>query len=243
MRSAQLRVSPNRLDFGKVKIPYQIRKGKRGEIRLGFGDAHVWIQTHSGRLGREEMEFVETKREWLQQHYQTLLVRQNLRAEFRSMADTHARIFGKTVPVQFIRSQRLYFKYEKGTLQIYLTDRHQQQPQQCVASVLQQMAKKYLIQRTEELARHCGVRYANVRIKRHRTKWGSCSSNRNINLNWYLIMVDKELIDYVIVHELMHLREMNHSPRFWNWVAKYIPHYKRLVERLRQNEWVIASYE
>ena len=72
------------------------------------------------------------------------------------------------------------------------------------------------------------------------SKWGSCSSLQNINLNWQLIFLEESLIDYVIIHELMHLREMNHSPRFWNWVGKYYPDYKKARKLLKDRQWLIG---
>jgi predicted metal-dependent hydrolase len=62
-----------------------------------------------------------------------------------------------------------------------------------------------------------------VRIKDQRTRWGSCSSKNNINLNWRLIMAPEDVLDYVIVHELCHLAVPNHSKSFWALVAKYLP--------------------
>ncbi|MBX3102987.1 MAG: M48 family metallopeptidase, partial [Bacteroidetes bacterium] len=73
--------------------------------------------------------------------------------------------------------------------------------------------------------------------------WGSCSSKRNINLNWHLILMDKAVIDYVIIHELMHLREMNHSARFWAHVSTYFPDYRKAIAILKQEQWKIGLYE
>ncbi len=243
MRSADLQVKNTVLDFGTVKIPYELRRGKPGEIRIGFGDRHVWIETNRNTLGPKELEFIEEKGEWLQRHYTRLRHAEALRAAFQKNADKEARLFGKPTPVQFWRGSKLYFKYDKGLLNIHVTDKYVAHPRACIAGVLQQLAKHYLVRRTRELAEYCNIDVKDIRIKTHQTKWGSCSSNRNINLNWYLILLDKALIDYVIVHELMHLHEMNHGPKFWKWVAKYIPHYKDLIVRLRQSEWVIGSYE
>nr|MBP6639188.1 M48 family metallopeptidase [Bacteroidia bacterium] len=77
-------------------------------------------------------------------------------------------------------------------------------------------------------------------VKELKSKWGSCSTLRNINLNWQLVLLSEGLIDYVIVHELMHLHEMNHSPRFWNWVGKYFPDYKRAKAQLKEEQWMVG---
>ena len=64
-----------------------------------------------------------------------------------------------------------------------------------------------------------------VTVREQRTKWGSCSSQGNVNFNWKLIMAPKEALDYVVIHELCHLYEFNHSSKFWARVEKYQPDY------------------
>lgn len=75
--------------------------------------------------------------------------------------------------------------------------------------------------------------YNTVRIKNHTTLWGSCSRKRNLNFNYKIINLPEKLADYIIVHELCHLKEFNHADRFWNLVALTIPNHKELRRELR----------
>jgi predicted metal-dependent hydrolase len=77
-----------------------------------------------------------------------------------------------------------------------------------------------------------GVTYGRVTIRNQKTRWGSCSSTGNLNFNIHLAQTDQELIDYVIVHELAHRKEMNHSPAFWKIVESVLPDYRERRERL-----------
>ncbi len=79
------------------------------------------------------------------------------------------------------------------------------------------------------------LKYQRIVIKDQKTRWGSCSSLHNINYNWKLILMPTEILDYVVVHELAHLKEMNHSPRFWSEVEKILPSYKESRAWLREN--------
>ncbi len=78
-----------------------------------------------------------------------------------------------------------------------------------------------------------------VKFREQRTRWGSCSSRKIINLNWRLIVFSAEIIDYVIVHELAHLRHMNHSASFWGLVEEHIENYKIHVRALRESQYLV----
>ena len=79
-----------------------------------------------------------------------------------------------------------------------------------------------------------GVHPRQLKLSNAKKRWGSCSGQRSINLNWRLIMLDKGLIDYVIVHELSHLIELNHSTAFWDVVASVCPEHREFRRRLNQ---------
>ncbi|TKG92452.1 M48 family peptidase [Puteibacter caeruleilacunae] len=85
-----------------------------------------------------------------------------------------------------------------------------------VIELLRMEAKFYLPYRVEELAKKHNFTYNRVFVKNLKTKWGSCSAARNINLNIHLMRLPDELIDYIILHELAHTKELNHSKRFWD---------------------------
>lgn len=78
-----------------------------------------------------------------------------------------------------------------------------------------------------------GVYVNKLRIKQIKYAWGSCTSNKNITINYELIKYEKNVIEYVVVHELCHLKYMNHSKKFWELVEKYIPDYKLLRKTLK----------
>ena len=79
-----------------------------------------------------------------------------------------------------------------------------------------------------------GVSYERVSIRAQKTRWGSCSGNGNLSFNWKLSLVPDEILDYVVVHELAHRKEMNHSPRFWAVVEKELPDYRERREKLKK---------
>ena len=102
-----------------------------------------------------------------------------------------------------------------------------------VISVYRSTAKQLLANRVAHYARQMGVAPAAVRVTSARTRWGSCSSANSINFSWRLVMADDDVIDYVVVHELAHIIEHNHSDRFWRVVESALPDDKQRRQRLK----------
>ena len=78
------------------------------------------------------------------------------------------------------------------------------------------------------------LKYNKVSVKNQKTRWGSCSKKGNLNFNYKILLLPKHSADYIIVHELCHLKEFNHSQRFWNLVAETIPDYMTIKKELKQ---------
>src|SRR5439155_12139449 len=89
--------------------------------------------------------------------------------------------------------------------------------------------RSYLIQRINELAAAKGFNCRRVFVRSQRTRWGSCSSKHNISLNWRLITAPKDVIDYVILHELLHTKIQNHSHRFWVHLSAISPRFREAI--------------
>lgn len=95
-------------------------------------------------------------------------------------------------------------------------------------------AKRIFPERTAYFAKRMDVDYGRITIREQKTRWGSCSSKGNLNFNWKLVLLDPELLDYVVVHELAHRREMNHSVAFWKVVEAEFPDYRERRARLKE---------
>ena len=89
------------------------------------------------------------------------------------------------------------------------------------------LAKKVIPEKVAYYARLMGVTYGRIAIRKQKTRWGSCSPEGNLNFNCLLMMAPPEVLDYVVVHELSHRLEMNHSAKFWSQVEKVIPDYRK----------------
>ena len=111
----------------------------------------------------------------------------------------------------------------------------EQQIKDRVQGWLQQQAHQLFAARLDVYAARLGVAYRRFALSAAATRWGSCSSDGRIRLNWRLIHFPLSIVDYVVAHELAHLREMNHGPRFWDAVASIFPEFREARHTLRHH--------
>lgn len=96
-------------------------------------------------------------------------------------------------------------------------------------------ARKIFPARVKYFAEIMDVTYGRITIREQKTRWGSCSGKGNLNFNWKLVRMPEEILDYVVVHELAHRKEMNHSKAFWEIVESVLPDYRKRRKWLREN--------
>lgn len=96
-----------------------------------------------------------------------------------------------------------------------------------INTFLKNTAAKYIIPRAHQLAKKMELDFNKITLREQTTRWGSCSSKKNLSFNWHLVHFNPEIIDYVIIHELSHLKHLNHSRQFWQFVKQYDPAYPK----------------
>lgn len=184
---------------------------------------------------REAISYVESKASWIKEQQaklQTSLTVFSPESSFQTKFHTLKIVKGNFPNVfnrigngiiQFFIPER--FDYKLPEIQDFI--------RQTLIQVMRFEAKNYLPARVDELARKHGLNYKKVFIKNASTRWGSCSSDNNINLNLHLMRLPDHLIDYVILHELAHTIEKNHGPRFWKLLESFITHSKQLNHEMK----------
>ena len=131
----------------------------------------------------------------------------------------------------WVEKQRI--RIRKRAAEIRLADQNPLSPEDI--RLLADQALRELPPRIAAYAGQMGVTYGRVTIRNQKTRWGSCSSKGNLNFNCLLMLTPREVQDYVIVHELSHRKEMNHSPKYWAVVEEVLPDYKKRRNWLREN--------
>ena len=104
-------------------------------------------------------------------------------------------------------------------------------------------ATEKLMEKTNRLAKAIGVKPISIKVKNYKSRWGSCSSKGDVSYNWKIMQAPSSVIDYVVIHELCHLIEHNHSSKFWNMVEKYCPEWKKSKEWLKRNSMQLLALD
>lgn len=176
------------------------------------------------------MNFVKSKTDWIKDK-QKIFKHQKPELKFENL--NSIMVLGKEYKLFYkdIGKELIRLEDERIIININKKDR----ADEIFTLWLKKNAKVLLIGRTKYLAQKNNFKISTVRISNAKGRWGSCSSKKSINLSWRLMMAPPSVADYVIIHELAHTREMNHSKSFWKVVRDILPDYKEQKNWLKLN--------
>lgn len=136
---------------------------------------------------------------------------------------------------EVLRKRKDWILQKQAELQTAARVREHLQPSQEEKARYLAAARAIFPERAAYFAAKMGVTYGRITIREQKTRWGSCSSKKNLNFNWKLLRAPKEVLDYVVVHELAHLKEMNHSRKFYQLIENIMPDYREQERWLKEN--------
>lgn len=140
--------------------------------------------------------------------------------------------------MKFVEQKQDWIAKHLAQMQIRYEETRRRKEKQFIDDDIRKMkdeAKKVIPDRVKYYADIMGVTFGKITIKNQKTRWGSCSSKGNLNFNCLLMLTPDKVRDYVVIHELCHLKQMNHSKMFWAEVEKVMPDYKVYRQWLSQN--------
>lgn len=197
--------------------------------------------TVPGRMSLSQaQQYVKQKEDWIKK-----CLAQNQKTRNASLVSVDKPIETKyhTVLMQKGAAEEIALKFEGRIVHLTYPERVdvsnsrlQQRIRSALVEVYRREAKQILPQRVQFFAENFGFTYGRVFIKNLRSRWGSCSSRNNINLNLHLMRLSNDLIDYVILHELVHTEIKDHSPKFWTRMTEVCPGCQKYRKELRRVE-------
>ena len=212
-------------------INYTLIRSARKTIALHVRDGSIEVRAPFQSPKHIIDRFVLSKEKWIEDKLLYFSDRAKQRENFQLGYGTHILYRGKNYPIESSFSDFIGFENDKFYVPPNLNSA---EIKECCTKIYRVLAKQEIINRTWHFAELMNVSPTTVKVNNAKTRWGSCSSKKSLNFSWRLIMADDDLIDYVVIHELAHLSEMNHSTRFWNIVGSVLPDYKLRKTRLRE---------
>jgi predicted metal-dependent hydrolase len=173
----------------------------------------------------EAQKFLIKNTKWLEKNF-TLLNKQKdkyfyLGSNIKIIEITDS----KYLSIDYYLKEDIFYIKSNGAIKI--------DKQQIYHKWLKNEAEKFIVKETEKIAFEHGFKYNQIKIKDMKSRWGSCSTKKNLSFNLKLMYFKPKIIEYVIVHELCHLKEMNHSKNFWLLVENIIPNYKTCRKKIK----------
>lgn len=193
---------------------------------LPHGYAEVIVPPRTGRA--EVREFIASSREWIEKTRQRAICN-GAAADLSLPAIVDLRAAQEVWHVSYRESggRKAVQEQSRAGGGELIVGVGEPRARRAMRDWLVNRARPFLIRRVDALSQFTGLRPRDISIRRQRTRWGSCTHRRRINLNCAALFLDRTLVDYLIVHELCHLRYMNHSRHFWALVSSFEPHYRQ----------------
>ncbi|MBX3041216.1 MAG: M48 family metallopeptidase [Bdellovibrionaceae bacterium] len=213
-------------------ISIVLKPGKPVQVRVSMGTTlHAILQ------------FLESREQWIEKHLKHFEETEKDLPKRHLEVGTWYPFLGRMLilKVGFTPLEKMFFSAEEDALILYLPKKWYRPDLKEVTfahgalrEFYRQSAEKHLKGRLLHWAGETGLRPRSMHLKEAKSRWGSCHPDGKVTLNWRLMVFRPEVVDYVIVHELCHLQEMNHSKRFWSLVEKFYPEMRSCVREIRE---------
>ena len=222
-------------------VSYKLTRSNRKTISLYVRDGYVEVRAPLKTPKGDIDKFVLSKEKWIDDKLAKSNERAAQRESFRLAYGDKVLYRGQEYPITERCGDHVGFCEASFYIPPGLPP---EQIRRACKQIYMMLAKRDLTNRTLDIARTLSLVPSAIKINNAKTRWGSCSEKGSVNYSWRLIMADDEVIEYVIVHELAHIAEPNHSPRFWAIVKGALPDYaarrarlKELQHRLGAEDW------
>lgn len=220
-------------------LSYRLIRSKRKTVAVFITkDAQVEVRAPLRASVSFIERFLAEKESWIQAHLEQRKRDLLKRADF-SVGEGDTLLFlGREYPVHLsLGYHKPFFNGE----QFLLPQQDFSENKPLIIGLYKNLAKSYIDEKVQFYSRLVGVTPSAVRVGNASTRWGSCSGKNSLNFTWKLILAPEKAVDYVIVHELCHILQHNHSPWFWKEVQRVLPDYKERELLLRQLQKRLAA--
>ena len=221
------------LEYKDKKIEINIIKSNIKNVYIQIKNNKIIVKSPKRLSEKKIMEIVNQKKEWIYEKITKLE-----KNEIKEGSIVY--VLGKPYILNIYYEQTINstIKILEGKLQVILPQNREYKENteiinELISKLYEKIADKEVPMAMALVTRFVGIKPNKYRIKKLKSAWGTCTSNKNITINSELMKFDREVIQYVVLHEICHLKYMNHSSEFWNMVEKYMSNYKDVRSRLK----------
>lgn len=217
---------------------YEIVKSSRKTISIAvLPDGRIVLRAPQGASDSMLNELMVKKAEWAAGKWHEMKKRKEVDREKILYRGKEYPVFvvqdNKCLKTEIkLRQDRLVISADEEQIEVIQTE---------LEKWLQRQAEKMITERVKYFSRYIKEPFCRIQVKNQKTRWGSCSSKGNLNFNRHIIMAPPEIMDYVIVHELCHLKNMDHSAEFWRHVGQILPEYNKSRKWLKDNGYKLST--
>ena len=217
-----------------MSFKYKLIRSKRKSIALVIKpDGRLIIRAPKRVSKREINALIEKHADWIVKKQAEVLEAQKKLAPHQFVEGETFYFLGKTYQLRFTGAKKNLVRIWGENLQVAKSVAWNAEA--VIENWYKKEARQIFNERAGFYAKKYNFSYEKLKLSSAKRRWGSCSTHGNINLTWRLVMMPPEIIDYVVVHELSHLREHNHSKAFWAQVEAILPDYKERRKWLKKN--------
>ncbi|MEG0693096.1 MAG: SprT family zinc-dependent metalloprotease [Oscillospiraceae bacterium] len=221
-----------------MTISYEVNRSKRKQLYLCIIEGKLLVKAPKYASANEIEKAVLSKSEWIISKL-SIASQKNTKAKAYITGESF-QVLGESYKLQIVYDviKRVHVMRNVDNLVAFVPLNFKENPNPdkiklAIESFYKQMAIDEVNQSVNRMAERTGLKPTKVTIRKLNRSWGRCSSQGNISINQNIVMYSKEVIDYVVLHELCHLKHLNHSKDFWDLVSYYLPEYKSISQQLK----------
>lgn len=222
--------TPRRIVVAGQTLDYTLRRSSRRSIGLSIDQRGLRVGAPQGAALRDIEALIRQHGDWVLDKLAAWRERPAA-TRFAVVDGAVLELLGIPTVLRLMPATRASARFSAGEIRLAMPD--SADPARLLEAALREKARALFAERLAHFAPRLGVAAPPLRLSSARTRWGSCSARGNIALNWRLLLLPPAIVDYVVCHELAHLKEMNHSPRFWSVVAQLCPDWRARRLELR----------
>lgn len=222
-------------------IRFEIKYKNRNSIGISIDSyGNIEVQAPKGTPDERVLQLLEEKWDLLQEKLQEMQNRLNGPQEKVYEHGENFLYLGNTYPIKIIHDNKLekdHVVFEGDTLQIFVNEVNDEKIKQTLKRFYYQQCKALVEKSITSYQGNFKTKPRSIRISDSKMTWGTCDSKQQLTFNWRLAMAPREVIDYVVVHEMCHMVHLNHDRSFWRLVGKIMPDYKEKENWLALSNW------